>query len=558
MRPYNFTIASHFVKTLIDLGVREAYISPGSRSTPLTLAFARFKEKILTRVVFDERSSAFHALGAAIYSNVPVALVCTSGSALANYMPAVVEAFQSEIPLLMLTADRPPDLQLTGSNQTMNQQNFFGHFSKAYVEMPVGDSMQWKQNNMKKFVRIRAALAFSLANQDPKGPVQVNFQFRKPLEPHEEERSALLERESSPKIISGEPSLTNEQVRELAGILNQVKRPLFVLGPNAWRIVDLTIVEKFARNLGIPIFADILSGYTPVTAHVTFLQSRKVMEEIRPDLVIHLGKVPISKELNDLIATSQFKIQISKSLRLHDDRHKTDMLFVAKPNEILEKTEEQVNPYGQDWTEKIEKLDRQTKSLLKQKMKTSKCEGTAIGNLVNETKEGELIFLGNSLSVRHAEQFGVFSRAKFFGNRGVSGIDGNLSTAHGIALGSGRKVIAIIGDLAMLHDMNALASRQRGKIVPIVINNQGGNIFTRLPISEEREFKEYFYTPHTFRFKSIADFYGMDYIQTNVEMRQDIAQENTFIEIITEGQKDERKRDEITKQVISSLEQSFF
>lgn len=552
-------IAETFVRALSSAGIKHVFISPGSRSTPLTLAFAKNSELFKISIVYDERSAAFQALGCAIATKSPTVLVCTSGSAVANYFPAVVEASQSEVPLVILTADRPFELQDSGSNQTMPQPGIFGKFVKKSLEMPVADSPKWiTDKEFRDYTTIRANYSASIARQHPQGPVHINFPFRKPLEPKVEEQHASADlRTTEFQIGRLEPD--ENQVQIFEKLLSTSKRPLLILGPNAWKQVEISVVEQFAMEFGIPVLSDILSGMK-VTPHEQFLQSEKVRKLVNPDLIIHMGKVPIGNALNKLIEESDaVKIQISDSLRLHDDLQKTNYFFNVNPTALLQKASQPTKINVDDkWPNLMENLTQHTLEQLDRYMAIPDFEGAIIGAILNQVDETTSVFLGNSLPVRHAMYYGVHCPARIYGNRGVSGIDGNISTALGLMKGLQKHVVAIVGDLTFIHDLNALTDSGRHQITVIIINNQGGGIFRRLPISNAKEFPRFFLTPHDLSFEKIAEFYGMKYRKFLSEVPSpDALKPGTIIEIATDSEKDLKRHREVLSAISRSLESSF-
>ncbi len=558
MKTYNSIIAETFVQTLFLGGIRHIYISPGSRSTPLTLAFARNAEKFSSiNMVYDERSAAFQALGCALATGRPTVLVCTSGSAVANYFPAVAEASQSEIPMLILSADRPFELQDSGANQTMNQKDIFGKFVKKFVEMPIADNPQWlTEGKLRDFIRMKAAMGIAHSIQHPQGPVHFNFPFRKPLEPLKEEKTDEIKKKQV-QITMGHLSPSEDQINLAIRLISEAERPLMILGPNAWRAIDMKIANRFSKIMGIPIISDILSG-RKITAHEIFLASKKVREALQPDLIIRIGKVPIGKQMGRFLEeTEAVSIQISESLRLHDDHLKMHYFFNASPNIFFNKIIERVEPKPLGhWFKKVEEINNVAKEQLKQIIGRERIEGIIVGNLLNSLNENNVVFLGNSLIVRHAMTYAIDCKAAIYGNRGVSGIDGNISTALGIAKGLQKEVVAIVGDLTFIHDLNALSSKEKRKLTVIVLNNHGGGIFRRLPISKEKEFHQFFLTPHEFTFAKVADFFGMKYhkIESDIPSPETI-RPNSLIEIITDSQKDNERQKQIIDNIAHLLEE---
>ncbi len=278
---------------------------------------------------------------------------------------------------------------------------------------------------------------------------------------------------------------------------------------------------------------------------------------LEPDLIIRVGKVPIGNQLNRFLEqTNAVTVQISESLKLHDDVHKTDYLINASPNILLEETlKRKGKNANRNWKEIVEGIDDSTKKQLRTLMTNEKFEGALVGKLLNSLDDNKAVFLGNSLVIRHAMTYAVDCRAMMFGNRGVSGIDGNLSTALGLGKGLKKEVIAIMGDLTFIHDLNSLTSQGEEKITVVVINNHGGGIFRRLPIANEKEFHQFFLTAHDFTFEKVADFYGLDYYKVESDIpKTEMLKPNSFIEIITDSQEDKNRGMDLAEKIAKKLE----
>ena len=589
-----------FVDILAQSGLTAVSISPGSRSTPLTLAFHAHPD-IDVHLHLDERSAGFFALGMALATNKPVALVCTSGTAVANFLPAIIEAKMSQVPLLVLTADRPHELRHSGANQTIDQVKIYGDQVLWSVDaaLPSDDAPEVAIRNHQAL----AARAHATANGLVKGPVHVNFPFRKPLEPEtgdwKLETTSLQSPIPNLQIQHGRILPTETQLKQLTDVLSQHPRGLIICGLRCPEGDFPQAVQELAQQTGYPILADPLSALRfnrsgaenkeeksansvqsadlIIGSYETFLQNEPDWEE--PEIIVRFGAVPTSKWLNsylDRIQPAQ-RIHIRANGVWADDSHRTTWFLQADEAETCRQLTArlQARPLS-DWAKEVLTIEGETWQKIDAAMKDVYFDGAIVADVVQNLPDDSILVIGNSLPVRHLDQWTRPSskNIRIFGNRGASGIDGNISTALGIAATSDQPVTLIVGDITFYQDMNGLlylkaeGEGQRADLSPIthnalrnftivIINNDGGGIFRRLPVSQiEPPFTELFLTPHGLEFEHAARLYGLDYVRVdNRQAFQDVFTQTTYapriIEVVTNGRSDHEIRQEILQSVMT-------
>ncbi len=529
----NLLVSQLFVDELARCGLREVCIAPGSRSTPLTLAFYN-QPGIKVSMHLDERSAAFFALGLALAHDRPVALVCTSGSAAANFFPAIVEARLSRVPLLVLTSDRPHELRGSGANQTIDQIKLYGGQVLLSVDLPVPDEQI--SDLVLRHVRTQAGRAFAAADGLEKGPVHLNFPFRKPLEPPPGEPLPAPGLASEPpfsRIERGVLLPTASQTDRLAELIGAHPHGLIVCGPRCPGGDFPAAVVRLAQAAGYPILADPLSGlrFGPQTASGHVLGAHDAILSAQaapwgePDLVLRFGAVPTSAALCAYLARIKpaARVCIAEHGGWADDDHRTTWLLQAEPAEVCRSLALNLSPNpafgGGDpaWLPQFQTAESAAWQKLDPELAAEPLfDAGALRLALDSLPDGARLFVGNSLSVRHLDQFARpdLRRLEIFGSRGASGIDGNVSTALGIAAAAPRPTLAIMGDLTFYHDLNGLlaCAQQHLNITFLVMNNNGGGIFQRLPVQHlEPPFTEAFITPHGLTFAPAAQLYGLDY-----------------------------------------------
>ncbi|MEZ4510967.1 MAG: 2-succinyl-5-enolpyruvyl-6-hydroxy-3-cyclohexene-1-carboxylic-acid synthase [Chloroflexota bacterium] len=569
----NITWAVTFVNELARAGLTAVCIAPGSRSTPLTLAFDAHPD-IKVYLHLDERSAAFFALGLALETDEPVALVCTSGTATANFYPAVIEAHMSQVPLLVLSTDRPPELRHSGANQTIDQVKMFGNHVLWAVDMdvPTAEATELALRN----VKTTAVRAYATANGLRKGPVQVNFPFRKPLEPGGEQLSVnsyQLAVEAQTVMERGEVMPSSRQMSQLVEVVRQYERGLIVCGPRCPGGDFPVAVARLARACGYPLVADPLSGvrfgrWQEETAVIASYESQLVRNRNpwgHPDVVIRFGQVPTSKWLNDYLdnAHAAHVIHVRENGVWADDSHRVTMFLQASETAVCTQLAAQLpKRRPTTWLTTIAESERRHWAKLRPLLAEPFFDVTVVAEVVRLMPRNGRLIMGNSLPIRHLDQFGQPHNRPLhiFGNRGASGIDGNVSTALGVAAASHAPTVLVVGDITFYHDLNGLlAVRQHGldNVVIVLLNNNGGGIFNRLPVATlEPPFTKLFITPHGLDFAPVVGMYGLGYTQANSREAFTAAFQAAMaepgarvIEVRTNGRFDEARRREIVRLV---------
>jgi len=573
--------ATTFVDELIRSGLKHVCFVPGSRHTPLILAFARHRESINVYSHLDERSASFFALGFALATDEPVAIVCTSGTAGANFFPAIIEAHQSRVPLIVLTADRPHELRQSGANQTIDQVKMFGDFVLWFYDAPVPEENP--PAVALRNLRTLAARTYAKAKGIRKGVVHINMPFRKPLEPDteksqpEEFQADSQSHNNKPHTMIGVSQVFNSSLT-MFGDKSKFSRRIVICGPNVRKsIVDL--IENLNLQFDLPTFADPLSGVRfgysrSVGGYETFLTS-EVIKKLKPDYIFRVGNMPTSKWLNQFVEESRPKIyhHIVPDGEWADDSHIVTHLIQDDYQSVL--SQQTLIPGSSQVTErnelseKFSLIENSTWQVIDHEIETGNYfDGAVVYDVVDLIPDGSNLFAGNSLPVRHLDQFGKPTNKRIFAyaNRGASGIDGNISTALGVGAGRPDKpLVAILGDITFYHDMNGLLAVYRCgvPITIVLLNNDGGGIFHRLPIHKhDPAFTDYFVTAHGLDYSHSAKMYGLDYVRADSrdEFRQAFSESvnnrtSTIIEVRTDAQADLQRRNEIMSAVHARLKE---
>ncbi|MBV5260801.1 2-succinyl-5-enolpyruvyl-6-hydroxy-3-cyclohexene-1-carboxylic-acid synthase [Synechococcus moorigangaii CMS01] len=528
--------ASVMVETLAGLSLQSAVICPGSRSTPLAVALARHPQ-IKTIPILDERSAAFFALGLAKSSGLPTVLVCTSGTAGANFYPAVIEAYQSAVPLIILTGDRPPELRDCHSGQTIDQIKLFGNFAQWFSEMatPLGSV------EMLRYARQTMAQAWRRSQFPQKGVVHLNCPFRDPLAPTPDDSVVHLKGVVKADFFTGiQPQ---ERAEFSSGILpteawKRYSRGLIIAGVNQPDDPDdyAAAIAQLSGYLSFPVLAEALSPvrnyahYFPqglVTTYDFILRDQSLAATLKPEIVIQIGALPTSKILRAWLAAQQIPTYIlSERADNFDPLHRPHQHLAVNLRTLkylgIFPDNEKGLPYFDLWQTQETKIRAKLAAVFQAEQHLN--EGAIAYCLSIALPEQSAIFFANSMAVRYAEFFWQLNNRQIlpYFNRGANGIDGTLSTALGIAENHSPCVL-LTGDLALLHDTNGFLtlSKFTGSLTIIVMNNQGGGIFEMLPIAAEKEiFEEYFVTPQNVQFSKLCDLYAVKYqkIQTTSEL----------------------------------------
>jgi 2-succinyl-5-enolpyruvyl-6-hydroxy-3-cyclohexene-1-carboxylate synthase len=495
--------ASQFVDAAYVNGLRHAVISPGSRSTPLALAFHAHPD-IRTHVIIDERVAGFYALGIATSSGAAAAVVTTSGTAVANLYPAVLEARASETPLLVISADRPPLHRAIGASQTLDQIKIFANAPLFFHE--VGEP----RTDAADVNRLRVLATQSLRIANGGGPVHLNFAFRKPLEP-----SAVFSFPFS--VVGGASSLKTENRKQTTISLSSTQRPILLAGPMQHRKGYGRLIAELALVLDAPIFAEpgALDG-TPLPESHVFPATDRFLRNIDPDLVIRFGHHPVSKGAELLLAKGIRQIHFFDGKQMQNPES-VDIEWIDAPAHTLSFEVSSRSEPG--WMDGL----RERKSRFMAKREELLAIEPSFTDLhVHQALQAQIVgmdvMLSNSYPIRDADLMWTPALSaggiRVFTNRGAAGIDGVTATAAGIVAGSGRPAVLITGDVAFLHDLNALLTRTElpASLVVVVINNGGGTIFRILPLDEPTEVHQrYFETPQDVDIAALCAGYKVEY-----------------------------------------------
>ncbi len=539
------TASAAFVDSLVAHGVEHVCITPGSRSTPLTIAFA-MQPAIRPWLHLDERASSFFALGLAKSTGRPVAIVCTSGTAAANFYPAVTEAHLSGVPLIVCTTDRPPRLRDVGAEQTMPQAGMFGTTTRFAQDLPTPSGAPFEAG----FFTTVAARAVRQSLAPFPGPVHLNFPFEEPLvgPGARQLRPAPTVRAIEP----GSPAPLESDLERAAGVLRGARRPLLVAGPE----VPADAVEPIAALaavLGAPLLADALSGLRVGShdrSHVlagydAVIRDSRTLAKSSPDAVIRFGGRPTSKALNQLLdetAAVQVLCEPWGSWRVGSVA--MDQVLPGDPAASatgLARLLRNSMPIESGWFEGWQARDSAAVDAMQHSaMQPGPLfEGRIFSELQSLLPAGATVVAGNSMPVRDLDSF-VVSDAKplrFISNRGANGIDGVNSTALGVAASGSGPVVLVIGDISFYHDLTGLWAAQRHglHLTIVLVNNNGGGIFHYLPQAAYPDiFETWFGTPADLEFEHAVRLFGGEYerVETWEAFRAAITRESRGLRVI--------------------------
>ncbi|MES2693364.1 MAG: 2-succinyl-5-enolpyruvyl-6-hydroxy-3-cyclohexene-1-carboxylic-acid synthase [Verrucomicrobiota bacterium] len=525
LRNVNSLWASVLVETLARAGVTRAVVSPGSRSTPLTFAFAAHSE-IEAIPVLDERSAAFFALGLAKLRQQPVVLVCTSGTATANYLPAIVEASESGVPLLVLTADRPPEMRACASGQTIDQLKLYGGYVNFFHEL----GLPAPSLVALRYLRQTVLHALSRTRMPFAGPVHVNIPFRDPLPPIANPAIATAVKDVDWALFFSHIETATPQ---LASVAEPLLRPdvhgIIVVGPVQPANPDefVASVAEVGRRLGWPVLSDGLSPVRNhketvpnlVTTYDAVLRNPAVAERLKPEVVLCIGDWPTSKVLRTWLQASDAETWLISSRpgnrdALHGRTRQVTMEVATLATLLPEALDE--NGYTKMWL----RYEERARTALDAKLEatTHLFEGRVSWMLAKHLPEDTPLYIASSMPVRDMEYFWPPNtrRIQPHVNRGANGIDGTLSTALGVAHAAGRPSVLLTGDLALLHDTNGflLKAKFGGSLTIILINNRGGGIFEHLPVAQfDPPFEEFFATPQEVDFGRLCSAYEIEHVE---------------------------------------------
>lgn len=515
-----------FIEEMVRSGVSHVCLCPGSRSTPLAILLRKHPSITLWTHV-DERSAAFFALGIAKALRQPVAVVSTSGTAAVNFAPAVVEAYYAQVPLLVLTADRPPELRHIGALQTIDQVRLFGAHVKWFVDMPLPDATE----ALRRYACTIACRAVTIARADSPGPVHVNFPFREPLIPLHQTVPADR---ALPGLTVTRPLHRPDpaDVAALAAALCATQRGLVVCGPQDDPHFPQA-VTRVATTLGFPVLADPLSQVRcgahhnryVIDSYDAFLRVEELACTLAPEVILRFGATPVSKPLLLYLqrhaACRQILVEGGDGWR--DPTLTASEVWQVHPRSLCESLLTALelrprHPRRETWAERWITVGEQTRTTLHTTLRQRPhlCEPRVFVELAEMLPSGTTVVVGNSMPVRDLDSFfaGHERVRRFLANRGASGIDGVVSMALGVSAVSCDPVVLVIGDLSFYHDLNGLLAARRYQLraTIILLHNDGGGIFSFLPQADDPEhFEELFGTPHGLDFRPVADMYGLLY-----------------------------------------------
>ncbi|MER7546772.1 2-succinyl-5-enolpyruvyl-6-hydroxy-3-cyclohexene-1-carboxylic-acid synthase [Actinomadura sp.] len=499
-------LATVLVDELLRSGMTDAVLAPGSRSAPLALALQAAEEsgRLRLHVRIDERSASFLGLGLAKRSGRPVALVCTSGTAAANFHPAVIEAHESGVPLIVITADRPPELRDTGANQTIDQVKLYGTAVRWSTEVGVPEN----RPGMVAYWRSLASRAWGVAQAPSPGPVHLNAAFREPLIPDGDETWC--------EPLDGDATGAWTKVRPATpgSVLHvpPTRRGVLVVGDGASNVKRYVAAASMA---GWPVLAEpngnARYGDHALSSHHFLLGVPEFVERHRPEVVVTLGKPGLSRPLLSLLRRAEEHIVLAPDLARWPDP-------VRSATQVAPEVEIPVVSGDDAWLKSWRAADLAAAAAVDAVLDAvpQVSEPRLARDLVAGLPGGSLLFTASSMPIRDLDQVMRPRRGiRIMANRGASGIDGLISTAMGAALAHSGRSYALLGDLAFLHDQNGLVvgpHDRRPDLAVIVVNNRGGGIFSLLPQAALRgPFERIFGTPHQVDVEGIAAAHGVPY-----------------------------------------------
>ena len=516
-------LARVIVRQIVEAGITDVVISPGSRNAPLSIAFhqASVKGLIKLHVRIDERTAAFFALGIAKASGRAVPIVCTSGTAVANYHPAVLEASHTNLPLLVLTADRPASLRKTGANQTTEQARIFGKAVRYFADVSGSVyPMELPLNSLQS------------------GPVHLNIQFEEPLIGDKSDNWLNDLTITAPKIFD----------RKTPGTFyTKSTRGVLVIGHDRGGL-SVDAVRNFADALGWPVIAEDPLTFEKAISHASvFLTSRAIADDLAPDTVVVIGRTTLSRSINAFIKMARKEIVIDPRMATVDSDRMASQKFVQLPKV-------EVQPADSEYQEKWQKYSQRAAKMIGDISQWS--EALIARQIGSEIPTGTSLFVSSSRPIRDLEGFAsARNGVETFANRGLAGIDGNISTALGIA-SQRTSTIAVLGDLGFLHDLTGLIHNEEINLKIFVINNDGGGIFSTLSQRGVAGFEEVFGTPHGRDLAAIANAIGVPAktIATQAELKSELAAPIKGVSVVVITAPDREANADFLKKIYSQVD----
>jgi 2-succinyl-5-enolpyruvyl-6-hydroxy-3-cyclohexene-1-carboxylate synthase len=516
-------LARVIVRQIVEAGITDVVISPGSRNAPLSIAFhqASVKGHIKLHVRIDERTAAFFALGIAKASGRAVPIVCTSGTAVANYHPAVLEASHTNLPLLVLTADRPASLRKTGANQTTEQARIFGKAVRYFADVSGSVyPMELPLNSLQS------------------GPVHLNIQFEEPLIGDKSDNWLNDLTIAAPKIFD----------RKTPGTFyTKSTRGVLVIGHDRGGL-SVDAVRDFAEELGWPVIAEDPLTFENAISHASiFLTSRAIADDLAPDTVVVIGRTTLSRSINAFIKSARKEIVIDPRMATVDSDRMANQKFLQLPKI-------EVQPADADYAEKWQKYSQRAAKMVGDISQWS--EALIAREIGSSIPAGTSLFVSSSRPIRDLEGFAIArDGVETFANRGLAGIDGNISTALGIA-SQRTSTVAVLGDLGFLHDLTGLIHNEVINLKIFVINNDGGGIFSTLSQRGVDGFEDVFGTPHGKDLAAIANAMGVPAknISNQAELKAEIATPVKGVSVVVITAPDREANADFLKKVYSQVD----
>ncbi|MGI8520242.1 MAG: 2-succinyl-5-enolpyruvyl-6-hydroxy-3-cyclohexene-1-carboxylic-acid synthase [Actinomycetota bacterium] len=556
-------LAAVLVDELCRAGLVHAVMAPGSRSAPLALALYR-DTRMSVHVVIDERSAAFMALGIARATRAPALVLCTSGTAAANFHPAVIEAEQARVPLLVVSADRPEELRATGANQTIDQTRLYGGAVRFFAEIAAPHDSSGEEAPRWRSV---VGQAYAAATGPPPGPVHLNVAFREPLvepggEPADAAAGPRPGGRSWTETIVAARRPSNELASRLAGEIAAIERGLIVAGDCD---LDPVPVVELAERTGWPLLAEPTSGARrgrqAITTFDALLRHAPFVAAHRPELVLRFGKPSLSRALARLLSSEVPQVLIDRDGARLDPERALSRIVATDEALLCGALCERLEPRGESaWLRSWQESEKAARTAIDDLLDgdDSPSEPRAARDLAALVPNGDVLVAASSMPIRDLNSFmAARPGLRVLGNRGASGIDGFVSSAVGIALVSPSRTYALAGDLSLLHDQNGLIDRTNANLALVVLNNDGGGIFSLLPQAGLAGFEELFGTPHGVDLSTLARLYGLEYrrVERAGDLDAAISGEGlTLIEIRTQREANARLHHRLWSAVAVALE----
>lgn len=515
------------VSTLHDVGVEDFVVSPGSRNTPLIAALQATSARL--HLCVDERAAAFMAIGMTRVTGRPAALVCTSGTAASHYYPAVIEASQSGLPLLMLTADRPPELQDNSSPQTVNQQRLFGIHARGFVDLGAPDARIAALRGLRR----KLAQAASLTLTPHPGPVQINVPAYKPLEPEEATSSSEVQHAATVRKLTGAPPVvvgealltpTRATIERVVDAWNRAERPVLLCGPTS-REHHFDATARFVRHVNWPVLCEVTHPLRQTLADAPQLcSSFELLARLRPaalvpDLVVSIGGTATSSAWHDWLLREEPgpRLHAMSPHSFADPLNRVELMIQCDVEAVFAALAGKIAPAAEAWTSAWQQANATARRLIEaafdeRESQVALCETEVLASIGRRLSATDQVILGNSLPIRLAETFFLQGAGyRCLSQRGTNGIDGLIAGAVGSALKHEGKTVLIIGDVSALHDIGSLQLLRNfsPNLLVCIVDNNGGRIFDELPVAKAAADLRPWTTPHEHDISGVARAFGI-------------------------------------------------